>query len=200
MGWKSETATIRSVHGSAQASIGGGPVQPLRPNMPLTEGATIQTGADSAVDLQVNGRTSTVRMTADTTMTLKTMKTLGEDSETMLDLKVGTLLGSVKKISNNSKYELRTPRGVTRVRGGGFAVSCVPQPNGTPKVSFTCVTGQLLCVGIGTMIYSSNPPLMTLTSGQSWTPPDNNMQVTPVVPAPPEILRSFASSPLGPFR
>jgi hypothetical protein len=174
--------------------------------MILPEGATIQTGADSAVDLQVNGHPSAVRVMADTTMILKTMKTFGSGggarTETRLDLEVGTLLGSLRKISTNSIYEVSTPRGVTRISGGDFVVQVVPQTNGPPKVTFTCVSGQLVCFAnikfIGQL--TPVPVKKTLSSGQLWSPPEI---VSGISPSPldlrglPEILRLFETNRPG---
>ena len=199
MAWQESTATIRSVIGSAQWSIGGGLWLPARPNMIMPEGTTIQTGADSAVDMQVNGHTSTVRLTSNTTMTLSTMKALGEDSETVLDVKVGTILGSVRKLSKNSKYEVKNTRGMCGIRGTDFVVQVVPQDSGVPLVTYTCVTGQLLCVihliinGVPTDVPR------TLNTGQTWTPPETaygGSQTKPFEnPAP--ILKLFENNRPG---
>ena len=40
-----------------------------------------------------------------------------------MDLKTGRILGIVKKMAHNSKYEIKTPNGVAGVRGTEFDVS-----------------------------------------------------------------------------
>ena len=71
-------ATVRAVHGSAKYKLtDGGELRTLKVNQVLIPGTIIITGADGLVDLSVNGLTSTVRVTANTTMALATMKTVG---------------------------------------------------------------------------------------------------------------------------
>src|SRR5207248_640718 len=49
---------------------------------------------------------------------LTTMDTGGDNvSETMLDLKAGHIMGSVKKLSAASRYEVKIPNGVAGIRG-----------------------------------------------------------------------------------
>jgi len=167
------TATVRAVIGKAWYSEPGGQPAPLRPNAVLNEGTTITTEADTTVDVQVNGHTSTVRVTANTTMSLKTMLDLGAgDSETMLDLDKGTVIGSVRKISKASTYRVSTARGVAGIRGTDFAVSSVPNPTGLPTVTFSSVTGTVYCVANIVINNVMTPVSKTLTTGQSWTPPE----------------------------
>jgi hypothetical protein len=198
MTWQASTAMIRSVIGSAQWSIGGGAMRAATPNMILQEGATIQTGADSAVDMQVNGHTSTVRLTSNTTMTLSTMKALGGDSETVLDVRAGTILSSVRKLSKNSKYQVITARGVAGIRGTDFLVQVVLNANGPPTVTFTCVTGKMICIGTG-IIISASPPSVTLTSGQSWSPPETaaNLEDIGAVQVLPDVQELFENNRPG---
>jgi len=189
------TATVRAVHGGAVYSIGGGAPQALRPNMILPEGATIQTEPDARVDLQVNGRTSKVRIEANTKMTLSTMEAFGEgvetNTETMLDLKIGTLLGSVKEISKNSRYEISTPRGVAGIRGAEFAVQVAQNGDGTYNVTFSSVFGTVYVVA-NVIIWGVPTPIpKVLTTGYSWTPPEIVNAVGDIPPVqywtPPEI-------------
>jgi hypothetical protein len=169
---KSTQATVRAIKGTATYSINGGPDLPLRPNMELDEHTLIKTGPDSQVDLSVNGRTSTVRITASTTVTLDKMLDLGAgDSETTLDLKDGLILGSVKKITKESKYEISTPRGIAGIRGTDFAVQVTQQGNGTYTVTFTSVTGTVIVVSNISINGVTTPVTKVLVNGQSWTPP-----------------------------
>lgn len=191
------TATVRSIHGTATYTVPGGQAMPLRPNMELDENTLIETGPDTVVDLTVNGRTSTVRITASTKVTLKTMEDLGAgDSETMLDLKDGQILGSVKKISKASKYEISTPRGVAGIRGTDFAVTVTQQANGLYSVTFTSVTGTVICVSDVTIAGTVTPVTKVLVNGQSWTPPDTASSpqdplLNAIVAALPSIMNNF---------
>ena len=44
-------------------------------------------------------------------------------SETQLDLRAGQILGSVKKLSGSSKYEIKIPNGVAGIRGTTYIIS-----------------------------------------------------------------------------
>ncbi|MGA3180587.1 MAG: FecR domain-containing protein [Verrucomicrobiota bacterium] len=169
---KATQATVRAVHGTATYSIAGGMPQPLRPNMELPEGSVIETGMDAQVDLQVNGRASTVRVEANTKMTLQTMENLGAgDTETMLDIRIGQAEGSVKKITKASKYEITTPRGVAGIRGTDWAVQVSQNADGTYNVTFTSATGTVYVVANINVAGVPTSVPRTLTTGQSWTPP-----------------------------
>jgi hypothetical protein len=198
-------ATVRAVHGDVQYSTDGGQWKPLRPNMDLPEGTSVKTGADSGADMQVNGRTSTVRVTADTTMTLKQMEAIGAgmaaDTETLLKLDGGTVMGSVKKISGDSHYQVSTPRGVAGVRGTDFQVVVTALPSGLFTVTFTSVTGQVICVSNITINGTITPVTKILTSGMSWTPPENETSADAVNPVPmlPGILIEWQNNPLTPI-
>jgi hypothetical protein len=174
---KDATAVVRSVTGSVQYK---GPAdadfKPLKVNQELVPGTALKSGPDSAAYLMVNGRTSTVKVTANTTMTLTTMLTVGaDDSSTTLKLDGGTLLGSVKKLSGNSDYKVTVPNGVAAIRGTDWQVSVTYQANGNFTVTFTSVTGVIFCqvtpppAGPGGPTPGGPPNSQTLTSGQSWT-------------------------------
>jgi len=48
---------------------------------------------------------------------------IDEISETQLDLRAGRILGDVKKLSANSRYEIKTTTGVAGIRGTTYSVS-----------------------------------------------------------------------------
>ena len=48
---------------------------------------------------------------------------IDEVSETQLDLRAGRILGDVKKLSANSRYEIKTSTGVAGIRGTTYTVS-----------------------------------------------------------------------------
>jgi hypothetical protein len=182
-------ALVRAVHGVVQYYADDLRTNDAKPNMELAEGVTVETGANSAIDIGVNGRTSVVRLMADSKMTLKTMIELGTgDTETVLDLLDGQLLGTVKKISPNSRYEMHTPCGVAGTRGGNFEVQTASTPTLYPNVTFVCLAGELNCViNIpinGAFISATN----VLRAGESWSPPDKLGPITPG-PLPPDHLQ-----------
>jgi hypothetical protein len=165
-------AIVRSIHGKASYKLAGGDWVALRVNQELAPGTELKTEADSAVYLQVNGYTSTVKLTENTTLTLAKMLEMGSflspDTSTDLKLDGGTVLGSVKKISANSDYKITVPNGVAGIRGTDFEVTVTVTAGGGLTITFTSVSGNVFCqvnVPPGTVGQSSQ----TLTTGQSWT-------------------------------
>ena len=149
---------------------------PLRPDMVLHEGATIKTGPSSQVDLQINGRTSVIRLKAGTTLTLKKMQALGDptaaDTDTAIEVAVGEVVGTVKKISGDSSYVVSTPRGRLSVRGTDFSVVVTKQAPGSFAVTFTCLIGEVICRSMINVNRVPTPVTKILMTGQSWTPPE----------------------------
>jgi hypothetical protein len=162
-------ATVRTVTGTATFNAGGGTMA-LRPNMELDPGTTITTGPESVVYLSVNGLSSSVRIQADTTMAIPQMDRIGSaregDTETTLDLKIGSILGQVKKVSGNSTYEIKTPHGVAGIRGTDFEVLVVQLPDGKYLVTFTSVQGTVIV----SAVVAGEIQTRTLKTGDSWTP------------------------------
>jgi hypothetical protein len=166
-GMKEGKATVRTVHGTVEYSDNGAWL-PVKPNMKFGEGATIRTGADGTADISVNGTASAVRLTNFTTLQIPTMKYVGSiregDTQTMLNLKSGAILGNVKKISANSRYEIMTPHGVAGIRGTDFQVEAIPTLDGKFTVRFDSITGVITVSAVinGTLVTH------TLTTGTSW--------------------------------
>jgi hypothetical protein len=166
-------AIVRSIHGDVTYQAEGGEFKKLRTNMELGPKTLLQSGADGVAYLQVNGYTSTVKLTENTKVTLAEMEQMGGmvggDSKTNLKLDKGTVLGSVRKLSANSTYEVAVPNGVAGIRGTDFSVTVTVNANGSFTVDFRSVTGQLLCsvtpIGGGPGPNQQN----NLTTGQTWT-------------------------------
>jgi hypothetical protein len=162
-------ATVRTVTGSASYNAGAG-TQPLRPNQELDPGTIITTGPDSVVYLSVNGLSSSVRIQADTTMAIPQMDRIGAgregDTETTLDLRLGSILGQVKKVSGNSRYEIKTPHGVAGIRGTDFGVVVLQLPDGKYMVTFTSVQGIVYV----SAVVAGELQTRKLNTGDSWTP------------------------------
>src|SRR5262245_37144514 len=89
-------ATVRHMRGSAQYSQGG-EWMPLKVGQVLRPGATVQTFADSIVDLFLDQNGPIVRLTPDTMVALDKLnfEDTGVDVmiETQLDLKSGRVMG-----------------------------------------------------------------------------------------------------------
>jgi hypothetical protein len=180
-------ATVRTVMGNATYNVNGTTL-PLKPNMELDAGASITTGPDSVVYLNVNGLSSSVRIQADTTMAIPVMERIGSaregDTETTLDLKTGSILGQVKKVSGNSTYEIKTPHGVAGIRGTDFEVTAQPLPDGKFLVTFTSVQG----IVIVSAIVAGEIQTRTLKTGDSWTPGEGEPH-----PAPQNLIDQYLS-------
>jgi hypothetical protein len=169
-GQKIGKATVRAVQGQVTWSINGGPPQRLHVNEVLDPGATVMTGPDSHADLSVNGVSSVVRISADSKIQLSKMTYYGTmregDRETYLNLQAGEILGNVKKISGNSRYEIETPHGVAGIRGTDFQITIALNPDGTYAVTFTSVTGQVIV----SAVVNNQTVVHILNTGESWTP------------------------------
>jgi hypothetical protein len=98
------------------------------------------------------------------------------DTETMLDLKAGTILGKVKKVAGNSTYEIKTPHGVAGIRGTDYQVTVTLLPGGLYQVTFTSLTG----IVIVSAIVDGATVVRTLHDGESWTPGQGDVQPTPL--------------------
>ena len=140
-------AKVVRITGMARYTTDNAVWHPLTEGQVLPQGAIIQTGEASKVDIilgqgSVNhdpapmGNTTTynpaaeqnlVRLSENTTLGLDKLtstQTGGETmEETQLDLRAGTIFGTVKKLSTNSRYEIKLPNGVAGVRGTIYLVS-----------------------------------------------------------------------------
>ena len=134
-------AVVRKVQGAAEASQGGA-WKALKGGEELAPGSVIRTANDSSVDLFLDQNGPLVRLVENTTLGLEKLnfENTGVDTviETQLDLRSGRVVGTVKKLSATSKYEIKTPNGVAGIRGTEYAISA----DGTVKV----LTGQVVVV------------------------------------------------------
>jgi hypothetical protein len=173
-------ATVRSITGNCTYTTPGAGALPLKVNMELSAGATITTGPDSKVYLSVNGVSSAVCVLAETTMAIKDMTRVGAaregDTDTMLDLKLGEIVGNVKKLGANSHYEIQTPHGVAGIRGTDVGVKVVLLPDGAYQVTFTSVQGQLIV----SVVINNATVVKVLRTGESWTPGYGDVHPCPI--------------------
>jgi hypothetical protein len=166
-GQKEGKATVRSVHGKVEY-LDNATWLPVRPNMRFDAGVTLRTGKDGTADISVNGTSSAVRITNDTTLQIPTMTYVGSaregDTTTMLNLITGSVLGNVKKISAESRYEIMTPHGVAGVRGTDFGVDALPTDDHKWVVTFKSITGTITV----SAVINGFTVTHTLTTGTSW--------------------------------
>lgn len=190
-GRKDGKAIVRTVHGTVLYLDNNNQWQKVKPNMKFGPGVTIKTGTDGTVDINVNGTSSSLRLTNSTTVQIPAMSYVGDsregDTTTMLNLETGSILGNVKKISANSRYEIMTPHGVAGIRGTDYHVEAIPTPDGVFHVKFDSITG-VLTVSVKV---DGETILKTLTSGTSWEVGKAPEQMKP------EVLQSFQSQVNG---
>ncbi len=136
-------AIVKVVQGTASyTEVAGGQPQPLKPDQVLKAGMTVITGPASTVilDLGENGNALSVKSDSTLSIDTLTLQNTGVDPvvTTELDLKKGSIIGNVKKLSAASRYEVKTQNGVAGIRGTSFQIFAVG--------IFRCASGQLVVV------------------------------------------------------
>jgi len=120
------TAVVKAVTGSAAYVDELGFSHPLTTGTILKAGHTIKTGVDSAVDLFLDQNGPNLSLDANSTLSLEKLAyeqtSLGTKIDTLLDLKAGKMAGQVKKLIASSRYEVKMPKGLARVRGTQFFI------------------------------------------------------------------------------
>lgn len=166
----------------------------LKVGMVLKQGTTIQTasGQNNWVDLVLNNASATaappggpseiahytpkaeqdgMRIFDNSVLSIDklTLTATGADTvtDTELDLKAGSVLGTVKKLTPNSKYEVKIPNGVAGIRGTIFWISA----NGIVRV----LSGNVVVAYVGP---DGNVITQTVGAGQQFD--TNTGLVTPV--------------------
>jgi hypothetical protein len=178
---KKSKAKAIGVHGDVQFRIADGPWMAVHENDEFGSETTIKTtGPDSHVNLWVKQNDSSVRILPNSTLKIENMSFVGGadgDSDTMLNLQSGTVVGSVTKLSRSSHYEIRTPNGVAGIRGTDFAITVEGLADGTYRVTFTCVKGEVIAAAL--VNGDANPITQVLNTGDSWTPGGAMNQTVP---------------------
>ncbi len=163
------SASVVRIKGHARYASGPKSGQPIAVGAALKAGDSIQTAADSYVDLilgeenltpvrpamgpsasyQPKTEQDVIRVYADSVLSfdkLSLMKTGADEvTDTQLDLRAGKIFGSVKKMSTASRYEIKIPNGVAGIRGTSFTITAsgVLQVNsGSVVVSWTGADGK----------------------------------------------------------
>jgi hypothetical protein len=169
------SAKVRSVRGTAKYTDNG-TWHNLKVNDVINAGNVIETGPESTVDLFINN--SVIRITPETTFGLnKAIATeTGNETatETEVYLKSGRILGNVKKLAATSKYQIKTPNGVTGIRGTALDIKYLPGPNGM-MLTVTSIEGTLL----GSAANSKGViKTAVINTGESWSP-DEDIEILP---------------------
>ena len=113
-------AAVVFVKGSA-AKIAAEGSRDLHPGDFLNEKDTIKTGADSAIEIVFGHDQSIVRLQSNAELQLATLRTMEANEQNIdLNLKQGSALNHLEKLSKNSKYMIHSPSAIASVRGTSF--------------------------------------------------------------------------------
>lgn len=175
---KDGKATVKFVSGTVNYAGADGVMKPLTVGTEISTGTTVQSAdnTESYADLSINNRTALIRVTPGTTVKIDKMNSIGgTDTETALNLKEGTVLGSVKKLSKASRFDIKVLGGVAGIRGTDFAVTVKRLANDKFEVTFTSVKGEV--VAVANVPGRAQPVTNVLHDGDSWTPGGEVVQV-----------------------
>ncbi|MEW6305224.1 MAG: FecR family protein [Verrucomicrobiota bacterium] len=163
-------AKVVKVVGIANYSDAQNQSGPVKQGMEVTSGMTITTGPGSSVYLDL-GENQAITVKPDSQLSLDKLSIdkTGADTvvETKLEVKKGSILGDVKKLSAASKFEVKTANGVAGIRGTAFHIFAVG--------IFRCSNGQIL-------VLTSSGQAFTVNQGQSLNaaaPQPTLQQLTP---------------------
>jgi hypothetical protein len=126
---KENKAVVKAVKGAAQAQASpGAQWVPLKAKEVLRPGTSVRTDAISTVDLDLGINGNALRVMPGSEITITTLSSSstaeGLQTQTEIAVKAGSIIGNVtKKLSRNSKYEIKTPVSVCGIRGTKFKVS-----------------------------------------------------------------------------
>jgi hypothetical protein len=165
-------AVVRSIRGQAQYQEAGGQWLPLKVGQVLKAGSTVRTASDSHTDLFLDQNGPVVRLVENTTLGLDKLNytATGVDTiiETQLDLKSGRILGIVRKMADQSKYEIKTPNGVAGIRGTEYDI--------TATSVLRVATGSMVIVYVksdGTVV------TQVVNSNEMFVPSDGTVKLIP---------------------
>jgi len=149
---------------------------PLRTGRVLGPGASVRTGVNTEVELYLGENGPTVTLLEDTTLGLDKLDIdrTGPETviETQLDLRTGTIQGTVKKLAAASKYEVKTPNGVAGIRGteyeitAGDVVHCI---EGSIMVAYTNPSTRRISTHLVNEGMTFEPPVSPAAAGATPT-------------------------------
>ncbi|MCM8770824.1 MAG: FecR domain-containing protein [Candidatus Omnitrophica bacterium] len=102
---------------------------PAKKNMPVSLGDEIKTGKNAYCEIAFDKELETlvsVKENSDLVISKIMMESKTKKEETLLDLKSGSVLTKVKKLTTEeSKFQIKTPTSIVGVRGTNFEVKVV---------------------------------------------------------------------------
>ncbi len=117
---------VQAVHGLATYSVSGGQTLPVKENLVISGGATINTPADATVDLILQYNGTVLRLMPGSTLKFdKLNKESGAEgaiTETSLNLVAGSIIGSQRKLASPSTFQVNIPGGVATIKGTEYVV------------------------------------------------------------------------------
>lgn len=169
----SAEVTVKAVKGTVGV-MAGGKLKPVAVGMGLAEDATVVTGANSEVTLEVNNGIITLKSL--TTAKLRGVQVTKAASNADVALRNGTVVSEVKQITGlKTNFTVTTPVGTSSVRGTSHTVSYGPGRGMAVSVSSGVVAvssprgatkpvsaGNSFAQGIG-----SAPPTVSTQAAQS---------------------------------
>lgn len=152
-----DTATVISVAGKATV-FQNGKSERVKKGMILGKGAKIATGLGQVkLDIGIHG-VVTIDSRSEMTIDELSRPVANPDAgKTVFNLTKGALLGSAKKISAESEYQVKTAKGVAGIRGTEYLILAVG--------IFKCASGQLVIVMVAIDPTTLQPKVFTVTPG-----------------------------------
>ena len=176
-------AVVRSIRGQAQYQEAGGQWLQLKVGQVLKAGSTVRTANDSHADLFMDQNGPVIRLVENTTLGLDKLSftVTGVDTiiETQLDLKSGRIIGIVRKMADQSKYEIKTPNGVAGIRGTEYditATSVLRVVSGSMVIVYVKTDGTVI-----TQVVNSNEMFVPSDGTVKLIPTDQLSQLVPEI-------------------
>jgi hypothetical protein len=158
--WKTNKALVRAVRGTPGEVKKEGAWVVCKVGMFLSEGDSIKTPEGTTTDVFIGVNGPIIRVTENTHLTVERLqnRSAGNATEiqTRLWLHAGRILGSVRRLAKNSRYEVTCPVGILALRGGEF--------NMTAEGTINSVSAD------AAVLDRKTRKIQHITSGQSSTP------------------------------
>lgn len=115
-------ATCQAVNGDGGEYLLNGNWKPLIPELKLPEGTSVRTSPNGSAEFSIGEEGTFLKLGPASHLVFEQMAVIpGQQLVSLikLDLRKGTLTGSVKTRADASRFEVKTPEGVAGIRGGG---------------------------------------------------------------------------------
>jgi hypothetical protein len=182
-------AQVWEVFGRVTYSLPGGPPRPLKIGTDLPYGAVVKTGEGSGVEMRF-GKNAMMRLTQNSVLSLDKMESgVAPEGRTMdveMTLSQGSLVGNLKKLFADSKFEVKIASGVVSMREGQYRISS--------EAYLVLLSGNMLFAYVPT---TGEPALFTLTAPPAvyYSPTEHSIR-----PAPQELIREVQTQVQAPLR